>query len=111
MRDFKTILKLERKRAGLTQHQLAEASGISYSYLTKLENGAQSNPTRETMSRLSEALGVPLEARWIFSDAIATPESEELHAKIEQLNDKGVEQATNFVDLLLKTEEFRRWAL
>jgi transcriptional regulator with XRE-family HTH domain len=51
-------LKAARKRAGLTQTELAEKSGISFSYLAKLEIGAQLNPSYETLEKIATALNV-----------------------------------------------------
>jgi transcriptional regulator with XRE-family HTH domain len=46
-----------RKEAGLTQEQLAERSGLSQQYLSKLESGRR-NPTVVTLYELATALGV-----------------------------------------------------
>jgi len=46
-----------RKAAGLTQEQLAERSGLSQQYISRLEGGHR-NPTVVTLHELAEALGV-----------------------------------------------------
>jgi len=46
-----------RKAAGLTQEQLAERSGFSQQYISRLEQGWR-NPTVVTLYELAEALGV-----------------------------------------------------
>ena len=46
-----------RIKAGLTQEQLAEASGYSQQYLSGLEQGLR-NPTVITLFELATALGV-----------------------------------------------------
>ena len=49
---------IERRRAlGLSQKQLAEASGIHQSDLSRIEHG-RSNPTFDTLDALARALGV-----------------------------------------------------
>lgn len=58
--EFRRRLKHLRKEAGLTQRELAKKSGISYSYITKLESDNAKNPTYETLERISMALNVPL---------------------------------------------------
>lgn len=70
--EFKDTLKTLRKQAGLTQKELCEKSGVSYSYLTKLESGVQTNPTYEVLAALGGVLGAPLSAVYDFSD-IVTP--------------------------------------
>lgn len=46
-----------RIAAGLTQEQLAERTGFSQQYISKLENGGR-NPTIVTLYELATALGV-----------------------------------------------------
>ena len=54
-----TIQKL-RKTKGMTQKALSGVSGVSYSTLSKLEVNLISNPSVNTLSKLSRALGVSL---------------------------------------------------
>ena len=46
-----------RQAAGLTQEELAERSGFSQQYISKLERGRR-NPTIVTLYELAEGLGV-----------------------------------------------------
>ena len=46
-----------RGEAGLTQEQLAERSGFSQQYISKLEKGER-NPTVVTLYELAQGLGV-----------------------------------------------------
>ena len=46
-----------RKAAGLTQEQLAERSGFSQQYISKLEQGRR-NPTVVTLYEIAQGLGV-----------------------------------------------------
>jgi transcriptional regulator with XRE-family HTH domain len=55
---FVANLKRLRERAGLSQAQLAEAAGLNRVYLARLESGAMSNPSLDTMDRLATALDV-----------------------------------------------------
>jgi ribosome-binding protein aMBF1 (putative translation factor) len=50
----------ERLAAGLTQKQLASASGIAQADISRIERG-QSNPTTETLEALAAPLGVTLD--------------------------------------------------
>ena len=57
---YRTIGKLvryERKRAGLTQHQLAERAGLTRTSITNLESGNQQVRVH-TLFGIAEALGV-----------------------------------------------------
>lgn len=58
--EFKDILKKVRKDKKITQKKLAEISGLSFSMVSKLETGEQSNPSFDTVSKLAKALNVPL---------------------------------------------------
>lgn len=49
-------LKEERRRAGLTQEQLAEKIGTKKTYISRLENG-KANVQLNTLFRIFEALG------------------------------------------------------
>lgn len=48
-----------RKRAGLTQRELSERTGITQSDISKLENGS-ANPSIKTLQRLAEGMGMRL---------------------------------------------------
>ncbi|MEU3755127.1 helix-turn-helix transcriptional regulator [Streptomyces olivoreticuli] len=48
-----------RKRRGLSQRELATASGVSLSLIRKLEQGERNDTRLETARRLAVALGVP----------------------------------------------------
>jgi ribosome-binding protein aMBF1 (putative translation factor) len=50
----------ERLSAGLTQQQLASASGVDQGDISRIERG-ESNPTTETLDALARPLGVALE--------------------------------------------------
>ena len=51
-----------RRAAGLTQQQLCQKSGLSYSTLAKIERGAIKSPSVFTILQVAEALGTSLDA-------------------------------------------------
>jgi DNA-binding phage protein len=53
------IVKAERKKAGMSQQQLAEKSGLPQGHISKLEH-AQHSPTRLTLVKIAEALGIDI---------------------------------------------------
>lgn len=55
---LKDNLKTIRKNRGITQRKLAEDSKLSFSMVSKLESGEQSNPSYETLQKIAEALDV-----------------------------------------------------
>lgn len=54
-------LQLARKRAGLTQQQLCQKAGLSYSTLAKIERGAIRSPSFFTVANIATTTGTPLE--------------------------------------------------
>ena len=56
-----------RKSAGMTQHEIAEASGIQRSYYGLIETG-QRNPTLKIAKRIASALDTDIEH--VFPDEI-----------------------------------------
>lgn len=60
-----SVLK-QRLAAGLTQQQLAAASGVDQADISRIERG-QANPTAETLEALASPLGVTL-------DLVPTPD-------------------------------------
>lgn len=53
-------LELARSRAGLTQHRLAELSGVSVNTIVNFENG-RSQPRIRTLMALADALSISWE--------------------------------------------------
>jgi transcriptional regulator with XRE-family HTH domain len=55
-REFGSKLKKLRKKAGLTQREVAERAGIDATYLSKIENGVMPPPTKGIIIRLAQVL-------------------------------------------------------
>jgi PAS domain S-box-containing protein len=53
---FGQRLRELRKAKGLTQRELADKVGVSFTYLSKIENGAMSPPRGKTITALADAL-------------------------------------------------------
>jgi FMN phosphatase YigB (HAD superfamily) len=54
-------LQLARKRAGLTQQELCQKAGLSYSTLAKIERGAIRSPSVFTVASIAQATGSVVE--------------------------------------------------
>ncbi len=54
-------LQLARKRAGLTQQELCQKTGLAYSTLAKIERGAIRSPSAFTVASIAQATGAPIE--------------------------------------------------
>jgi len=59
-REMANRMKAQRKYLGLTQEQVAEAVGITYSSYVKIENTFQS-PSLETLVAISQVLQTSLD--------------------------------------------------
>ena len=53
------LIRDYRKKAGLTQEQLAEKAGLPQSHISRIENGKHS-PSNKTQQKIAEAYGVPV---------------------------------------------------
>lgn len=56
-----------RNRKGITQKTMAELSGLSFSMISKIESGEQSNPSYETINRIASALGISIQELFVGS--------------------------------------------
>lgn len=54
-------IQLARKRAGLTQQELCQKAGLSYSTLAKIERGAIRSPSVFTVANIAAVTNTPLE--------------------------------------------------
>lgn len=58
--DLGKLMRVERKKQGLTGEMLADLTSISRSTLTRFENGHHDSIGADTVARLARALGVAL---------------------------------------------------
>jgi transcriptional regulator with XRE-family HTH domain len=54
------VVKRMRESRGMNQAELAKRARLSQGYVSKLEAGAQRNPSIAVLKRLAKALGVPV---------------------------------------------------
>ncbi|MBU0580553.1 MAG: helix-turn-helix transcriptional regulator [Candidatus Omnitrophica bacterium] len=54
-------LKELRKRCGWSQQKLAEKAGLSYNTITKIEQGAATKPTIQTMIKIADAFQISID--------------------------------------------------
>lgn len=75
------MIKQWRKQQGVTQLQLSEKSGIARSAIAQIESGITLYPTLETISKLSEAMGIETESFWLTES-----QTERLASEFSQSN-------------------------
>ncbi|MBI4845041.1 MAG: helix-turn-helix transcriptional regulator [Candidatus Omnitrophica bacterium] len=54
-------IKRLRKKHNLSQEQLAQKAGITYSTLIKIESGLNNNPTLETITKLANVFKIKID--------------------------------------------------
>jgi len=54
-------IKKLRKKHHLSQEQLAQKAGITYSTLIKIESGNNKNPTLETLTKLANVFRIKID--------------------------------------------------
>src|SRR5436190_23859464 len=70
---FAGRLRRLRLRAGLTQEELADRSGLSVEAISALERGFRRHPRRATLALLADALGLAAAERDAFLEARPLP--------------------------------------
>ena len=112
------LIKAARKKAGMTQAQLAEKLGISYVGVSQWENDLR-NPKLDTLQRIASALGVPVQD--LISDWEAVDKEEfkrvfiygegikdRIDAARDRLNDEGQEKAAERVEELTEIPKYQK---
>jgi transcriptional regulator with XRE-family HTH domain len=96
------ILNMARRRAGLTQRELAKRSGIPQPSISRIERG-QASPTVDTLERLLRASGQELEP-------VGVPAEDDVDRTLiqERLAMTAGERARRAVLEWKRTEPFRR---
>ncbi len=93
MRRWGEAIRLRRRDLGLTLKQLSELTGISFSYLAKLERGDADakNPTRAVIDALRRALNIPAPGGEQLSGAVLASWREgSLQARSAPMDEQGV---------------------
>lgn len=55
-------IKFYRNNLNLSIYKIAELAGLTASYISNLENDNRTNPSKETMQKISNALGESVQA-------------------------------------------------
>ncbi len=59
--SFGTTLREYRRAVGISQRELAERTGLDFSYISKIENGRVPPPAADTIVLIAKVLGIPAE--------------------------------------------------
>lgn len=80
LREFIRQLKEAREDAGLTLADISNRSGMAIEYLSRLETGAQTNPTWKTLGTYAKAIGCRPQ---LTLEIIATPAEPSSNAEMK----------------------------
>ena len=129
MSKFGEYLIRERKKAGLSQAQLARSVGLSNTYISAIETGRKSAPPHGHVVAFAAYLGVDERALWqlaiedrehrLRERLEGVPLSTRLDVGREGLDSLSLRQTTSFlgdpahviekIEKLLPTEAERKW--
>lgn len=102
---FVFIIRNVRKRKNITLYRLYKVTGLSYSYLSELENNKVFNPSLKTMYKIANALEVKIDDLF-YSELDIENLKEELNHRIEQygINSKEAMEVSQIIDLLINVK-------
>ena len=102
---FVFVIKNVRKSKNITLYRLVKKTGLSYSYLSELENNKVYNPSLKTMYSIAKALDVKVDDLFYSELDIETLRAE-MHSRIDQfgINSKEVMEVSQIIDLLINVK-------
>lgn len=101
MHQLAQNIQIVRESKQLTQKELANLSGVKYSTITKLESGVYTNPTLETIVKISNALEVRIEY------LVQTQTEFDLYIPPPVKSNKPLNSKFTFIDLFAGIGGFR----
>ena len=66
-----TKIKFFRTKLGYSVYKIAELTGLTASYISNLENDNRTNPSREAMQKISDALSESVQAVFFPDEKVA----------------------------------------
>lgn len=90
MEHFSEKIKKRRKEMGLTLKELGDMTGLSPSYISKIENGERKAPSWEVVVKMEEALQlneIRDESRYPYLSKIYNQENLSVDARIERVGE------------------------
>ena len=110
-------IRAARKKAGMTQGELAKRLNISFQSVAQWENDLR-NPKLETLQKIASVLGVPLSQLLTQNEQMGTAyleyfssdtnegRSRQLHRSFDLLNEEDQTKVIDYSDSLLKAEMY-----
>lgn len=102
---FVFVIKNVREAKNITLYRLMKLTGLSYSYLSELENNKVFNPSLKTMYTIANALNVKVDDLF-YSELDLEKLREEMYNRIDifGLDSKEVLEISQIIDLLINVK-------
>ena len=102
---FVFVIRNVRKKKNLSLYRLMKITGLSYSYLSELENNKVFNPTLATMYKIANALEVKIDDLF-YSELDIGNLKKEMYRRIDEygLGSKEVMEVSQIIDLLINVK-------
>lgn len=102
---FVFIIKNVRESKNITLYRLMKLTGLSYSYLSELENNKVFNPSLKTMHTIAAALDVKIDDLF-YSELDLEKLREEMYNRIDLfgIGSKEVLEISQIIDLLINVK-------
>lgn len=102
---FVFVIRNVRKKKNISLYRLYKITGLSYSYLSELENNKVYNPSLATMYKIANALDAKVDDLF-YSEIDIDTLKKEMHRRIDKygLDSKEVFEVSQVIDLLINIE-------
>lgn len=102
---FVFVIRNVRKKKNISLYRLMKITGLSYSYLSELENNKVFNPSLATMYKIANALEVKIDDLF-YSELDIGNLKEEMYRRIDEygLDSKEVMEVSQVIDLLINVK-------
>ena len=99
---FVFVIKEKRKEKNVTLYRLVKLTGLSYSYLSELENNKVFNPSLKTMYLIAHALDCKIDDL-VYGELDIEKLKEEMYRRIDEygLHSKEAIEISQIIDLLV----------
>lgn len=102
---FVFVIRNVREKRNISLYRLVKLTGLSYSYLSELENNKVFNPSLKTMYKIANALDVKVDDLF-YSELDIDSLKEEMYRRIDEfgIDSKEVMEVSQVIDLLINVK-------
>lgn len=102
---FVFVIRNVREKRNISLYRLVKLTGLSYSYLSELENNKVFNPSLKTMYTIANALDVKVDDLF-YSELDIDNLKEEMYRRIDEfgIDSKEAMEVSQVIDLLINVK-------